>query len=82
MPFRGFYYGAPYWMHGFGWAFPIGGIVLALLVIALVVVSIVALVRFSRRASRSDSLEILKGRFARGEISKEQYEEMRRTLSD
>lgn len=80
MPYRWFY-GAPAWGHGLSWAFPVGGMILALLVLALVIVAIVALVRYSRRVPRSESLEILKARYARGEISKDEFEEMRRTLS-
>ena len=62
------------WMH-------VGGIVLGVAVLALVVVAIIALVRTGRRAPKSESLEILKARFARGEITKEQYEEMHKTLA-
>ncbi len=74
-------YGAPMWGRAIGWAFPIGGMVMGLLVAALVVVAIVALVRYFRRVPHSDSIEILKARYARGEISKAEFEEMRRTLS-
>jgi putative membrane protein len=74
--------GAPLLGYGLRWAFPIGGLLLALLILALVIVAIVALVRASRRgAPRSESLEILKARYARGEISKDEFDEMRRTLS-
>jgi putative membrane protein len=59
----------------------IAGAVLMVALLALAVTGIVVLVRMARRAPRTESLEILKARFARGEITKEQYEEMRRTLS-
>ena len=74
----------PYFMHGTrylgGGGFWIGGILLAAAFVALAVTAIVALVRWSRRAPRTESLEILRARFARGEVTKEQFEEMRRTL--
>ena len=34
----------------------------------------------SRQAKEDGSLEILKNRFAKGEITKEEYEEMKKTL--
>ena len=36
---------------------------------------------FGQEHKRADSLEILKGRYARGEISKKQFEQMKRELS-
>jgi len=57
------------------------GVSLAFL--ALVIVGVVLLVRSSGRpAARQDTaLDILKERYARGEITSEQYEEMRRDLT-
>jgi len=60
---------------GFGW----GG----LLFIALVIVGIVLIARglLARPAATSDgALEILRQRLAKGEITKEQFEELRKTL--
>jgi putative membrane protein len=77
------FYGSRMW-GGAGAGFPfwaIGGAILALALLALAVTAIVVLVRTARRAPRTESLDIIKARFARGEITKEQYEEMRRTLS-
>ncbi len=56
------------------------------LIIAGIVILVVWFVRNAGRtglsASSSDpALEILKARYAKGEINKEQYEEMRRTLA-
>lgn len=72
--------GFPFWT--------IAGGILMLALLALAVTAVVVLIRSSRRGSprgerdeRDESLTILKARYARGEISKEQYEEMRRTLS-
>lgn len=75
--------GSMVWGRG-GMGFPlwsIGSAILMVALLALAVTGIVVLVRVARRAPRTESLEILKARFARGEITKEQYEEMRRTLS-
>ncbi len=74
-------------------AFPLGwmlfgglfGLILWLALLALLVVLIVSVVRDSRygRASAraNDALEILKARYARGEITKEDYDNMRHTLT-
>ena len=69
------------WGMGFGWIFMI-------LFWALVILAIVALAKwlFSASgfggpgASAKAPLDILKERYARGEISREQYEQMRRDL--
>ena len=81
------------WMHGLGWGHPLwwafGGIRLAL--VAAVVVGIVFVVRaVSRRGGwggsgttwprEESALDILQKRYARGEITKEQYEEMKNDL--
>ena len=69
------------WMSGFGWIFMI-------LFWALIVVGLVALARWifstgdsigGRRAPRP--LDILKERYARGEINRDQYEQMRRDVT-
>ena len=76
-------YGAQVWGRG-GFGMPwmaIGGIVLALALLALAITAIVVLVRWSRKARGGESMEILRARFARGEIAREQYEETRRTLA-
>ena len=83
MPFgmQGFY-GARHLAWGGGFPFAaIGGILLAAALLALAITAIVVLVRWSRRAPKTESIEILRARFARGEITKEQFEEMRRTLT-
>ena len=65
------------------------GPVMMLLFIAAVVVLVVLAVRWlggtggaAPRASQSRALEILKERFARGEIDKEEFEERRRALGE
>jgi putative membrane protein len=61
--------------HGYGWLFMIP-------VWALVIVGIVAIVKWAASSTpRSETpLEILKARYARGEIDKKEYERMRREL--
>lgn len=64
--------------HGFGWLFMI-------LVWVLVIAGIVALIKWlaSPSTPRGETpLEILKARYARGEIGKEEYERMRRELQE
>lgn len=85
---RGFYEGQGFYrfgmMSGFGWV----GMLICLIVIVLVIVGIVYLVRsLLNRTSKnvtssssSRSIEILNERFAKGEISKEEYDIIRKSL--
>lgn len=82
------------WVRGFGWEWMIFGSLLMLLfwggLIALAVFAIRALTRSDSRrlaeqasspgSTSNGALEILKERYARGEITKDQYESMRRDL--
>jgi putative membrane protein len=66
------------WGMGFGWIFMI-------LFWALVILGIVALARWifftgSAGGAGRQPLDILKERYARGEITRDQYEQMRRDL--
>ena len=84
--FRNFNLGSGYrMMGGFGW---IGGIV-CLLIIVLIIMGIIALVRGSSYPSHhghavlplsNSALEIVKNRYAKGEITKDQYDQMIRDL--
>jgi len=71
-------YGFPFWWLAAGFRF---------VVLAAVVVGVVYLARFfarqgSLRSHHDESaLDILQKRYARGEITREQYEEMKRNLS-
>jgi putative membrane protein len=81
------------WGYGGGWGWMIFGPVMMIVVIAAIVAVVVLLVRWLG-GPRQDShpahpsppaqapLDILKERFARGEIDKEEFEERRRLLSD
>jgi putative membrane protein len=75
------------WMHGgMGLPFWLLGAGFRLVFLAAVVVGIVFLVRsFGRQGWRGhheeSALDILQKRYARGEITREQFEEMKRSLS-
>ncbi len=64
-----------------------GGPIIMILVWALIIVGIVFLVRWVVRENRGDSpasetpLEILKKRYARGEIDRAQYERIKEDIS-
>jgi putative membrane protein len=76
------------WHNGYGWmgGYWIFGVVFWALGIAVVVLLILALVRRSTGYHRGwsggepDALEIAKRRYARGEITKEQFEQLRKDL--
>jgi putative membrane protein len=77
------------WPYGYGpgWGWMIGGWIMMLVLWALVIIGIVALVRFLNDRggqSRSDAetpLEILRRRYAAGELTKEQFDEMKRNVA-
>ncbi len=75
-------------MMGWGWGM-YGGIRMILFWILLIAIALFLLRRFSggweyprkgTSSAQSGALEILKQRYAKGEISKEEYDERRRTL--
>jgi putative membrane protein len=61
------------WDFGVGWWGPIGGI-LSLLFLA-------GFIEGSSTADRSNSINIAKERYAKGEISKEEFEQIKKDLS-
>lgn len=71
-------------MGSYGWGFSPFGAILSLaswgLLIGGGVLLAVWLVRNSGRSSSQSTLDILKARYAKGEITKEQYEQMKRDL--
>jgi putative membrane protein len=80
----------PYYPYGpgpWGWGWAIGGLIMTLAFWGVIVAGVVIAIRaFSGRGAAAwphtdDALEILRRRYAAGEITKEQFEEMKRTLS-
>ena len=72
-------------MHPMWWGWGLGMMLMMFLFWGLIIVGLVVLIRWligQSREARSDSaLEILRQRYARGEISEEQFDAMRRDLS-
>jgi putative membrane protein len=75
-------YGLIQGMPWYGWVGPIIMIVFWALVVTAIVFFIRYLVRESRHSKRdAPSLEILKTRYAKGEISKEEFEDKKKDLA-
>ena len=71
-------WGAWHWGMGFGWIF-------AILFWVLVLVAVVAVAKWlsssiARPGASTRPLDILKERYARGEITRDEYEQMRRDI--
>ena len=72
---------------GMGTSWMGGGPIIMILVWALIIVGIIFLVRWGVRGNRDDSyvvetpLEVLKKRYARGEIDRAQYERIKKDIS-
>lgn len=89
---EGEHYHGPGMMLGGGWGGWFMGPLMMLLFIALAVVLILILVRWlgshgtgiggSEGSGRSAAIDILKERFARGEIDQEEFERRKRVLDD
>lgn len=78
------YYGHMPYMGGWAWGFHL---VFWLVLLALIAVALFALVRYLRqgppqagRPGRSSALETLEGRYARGEIQREEFLEKKKDL--
>jgi putative membrane protein len=79
-----------YGMHGFGTSFGVGytsvGAILALVFWALIIAGVVLLVAWLFRSSgaatpaANSAMELLKARYAKGEITKEQFDAIKRDL--
>ena len=73
------------WGNTMGWGFGIAGWLFMIIFWVLIVLGVVALVRYlsnSGKTTKDDKtpLEILKERYARGEIDKKEFEEKKKDL--
>ena len=69
---------------GFGWWMMFGGIFMIIFwggLIALIVWAVTRLTRRSSPAGRQDALDIARERYARGEITREQFDQIKKDLS-
>jgi putative membrane protein len=72
------------WDFGVGWWGPIGGILSLLFLAGLIVLIVWGVRKLSEggsTAAKSDSIEIAKERYVKGEISKEEFEQLKKDLS-
>jgi len=67
------------WGMGFGWAFMVIFWIIVIAVIVFIVKAVTG--REKSRSQEESSLDILKKRYARGEISKEDFDRMRDDLA-
>ena len=76
-----------YWGHGAGNGNDVWGFVFMFLMMALVILGIIVLVRYLNHGagnsqSGNTALDVLKTRYAKGEIDKKEFDEKRKALSD
>ena len=70
-------------MTGFGWDMGLGGwlwMVVGIVLIVVIVWALASAVSTRGRPAAEDAVQILKARFARGEISEAEYEQARRLI--
>jgi len=74
-----------WFMHDFGgWSMLFGGVWMLVFwggIIALVIWGVTRLIRHDNIIGKSAPLDLVKERYARGEITRDQYEQMKRDLS-
>ncbi|MDE2423936.1 MAG: SHOCT domain-containing protein [Betaproteobacteria bacterium] len=77
------------YMHGYGWDGMGFGMVGMLLFWILLIAAIIVLIKYTRssgdsseRQQEKSALDILKERYARGEIGREEFEQKKHDLSD
>ncbi len=72
------------WDAGIGWWWVFGGVFMLLFwvgLIVLIVWGVMKIVRGGGSAPKSEPLDIAKERYAKGEISKEEFEQIKKDLS-
>jgi putative membrane protein len=70
-------------MTGLGWDMGLGGwpwMVVAIVLVVVIVWALVSAISTRDRPATEDAAQILKARFARGEINEQEYEQARRLL--
>lgn len=72
-------------MSGFGFGMGLFGWVFMALILGLIIFGIIALISWSTRSTsgsqeKKTPLEVLKDRYARGDIDEKEFEHMKRTL--
>ena len=75
-------FGMPYgMMNGYGMGYGIG--IFGLIFLILVIIGLVLFIRYIwERKEQESALDILKKRYARGEINKEEFEEKKKDLNN
>ncbi len=71
------------WDFGVGWWWGFGGIIMILFwvgLVALIVWVVMKLSKGGETSSKRDPLDIAKERYAKGEISKEEFEQIKKDL--
>ncbi len=69
---------------GMGWWMALGGVWMVLLWVGIIALIVWGITRLSRRddsTQKLDALDIARERYARGEISREEFEQIKKDLS-
>lgn len=72
------------WDFGLGWWWGFGGIFMILLWVGLIVLIVWGVMKMSKGGgytSKKDALDIARERYAKGEISKEEFEQIKKDLA-
>ena len=72
------------WDFGIGWWRGFGGIFMILLWVGLIILIVWGVMKISKgggTASKKDALDIARERYAKGEISKEEFEQIKKDLA-
>lgn len=71
------------WDFGAGWCWGFGGIFMILLWVGLIVLIVWGVMKIGKGGdtSKKDALDIARERYAKGEISKEEFEQIKKDLA-